>query len=79
MGILLLAAICLTLFFLCKRRKAKTVVVKEEINDTYGDNDYYANPEAVTEMVDNNDYYAGDYDYGTDTMETKDIDSEYGY
>ena len=62
-----------------KRRKAKTVVVKEEINDLYGDNDYYANPDAVTEMVDHNDYYAGDYDYGTDTMETKDIDSEYGY
>ena len=79
MGILLLAAICLTLFFLCKRRKAKTVVVKEEINDLYGDVDYYANPEAVTEMVDHNDYYAGDYDYEDGSTETRDINSKYGY
>ena len=78
MGILLLAAICLTLFFLCKRRKAKTVVVKEEINDLYGDDDYYANPDAIVEMVDHNDYYAVNYDYETDTTETKDMNSEYG-
>ena len=75
---MLLVAAFLTLFFLCKRHKAKNAVVKEEINDLYGDVDYYANPDAVTEMVDNNDYYAGDYDYETDTTETKDMNSKYG-
>ena len=44
LGIFLIAAACLALFFFCKRRKAKTVVVKEEINALYGDNYYYANP-----------------------------------
>ena len=60
LAILLIATGCLALFFFCKRHKAKTVVVKEEINDTYGD--YYADPDAVVEMTDHNDYYAGDYD-----------------
>ena len=70
---MLLVAAFLTLFFICKRRKATQVVVKEEINDLYGDVDYYANPDAVTEMVDNNDYYTGDYDYEECSAETKDI------
>ena len=62
LGILFLITSCLALFFFCKRRKARNrnMVVKEDINDTYGD--YYADPEAVTEITDNNDYYAGDYD-----------------
>ena len=47
------------------------MVVKEDINDTYGD--YYANPNAVVEMTDHNDYYAGDYD----TTETREFNSEY--
>ena len=51
------------------------MVVKEDINDTYGD--YYADPEAVTEMTDNNDYYAGDYDYEAGTTETREFNSEY--
>ena len=76
---MLLVAAFLTLFFLCKRRKATNVVVKEEINDLYGDVDYYANPDAVTEMVDHNDYYAGDYDYEDGSTETRDINSKYGY
>ena len=36
------------------------MVVKEDINDLYGN--YYADPDAVVEMTDHNDYYAGDYD-----------------
>ena len=60
LAIFFIAAVCLALFFFCKRRKAKTVVVKEEPNDTYGD--YYADPDAVVDMQDHNDYYAGDYD-----------------
>ena len=62
LGILFLITSCLALFFFCKRRKARNrnMVVKEDINDTYGD--YYTDPEAVTEITDNNDYYAGDYD-----------------
>ena len=68
---------CLALFFLCKWRKARNrnMVVKEDINDTYGD--YYADPEAVTEMTDNNDYYAGDYDYEAGTTETREFNSEF--
>ena len=41
-------------------RKAGKPIVKEEINDTYGD--YYADPNAVVEMADNNHYYSGDYE-----------------
>ena len=68
---------CLAIFFFCKRRKAmnRNMVVKEDINDTYGD--YYADPEAVTEMTDNNDYYAGDCDYEAGTTETREFNSEY--
>ena len=47
------------------------MVVKEEINDLYGDDDYYANPEAVTEMVDN--------DYEDGSTEARDINSKYGH
>ena len=73
---MLLITSCLALFFLCKRRKArKVVVVKEDINDTYGD--YYVDTEAVTEMTDNNDYYAGDYDYEAGTTETREFNSEF--
>ena len=74
---MLLITSCLALFFLCKWRKARNrnMVVKEDINDTYGD--YYANPEAVTEMTDKNDYYAGDYDYEAGTTETREFNSEY--
>ena len=68
---MLLITSCLALFFFCKWRKARNrnMVVKEDINDTYGD--YYADPEAVTEMTDNNDYYAGDYDYENGTPRQK--------
>ena len=75
---MLLITSCLALFFFCKWRKARNrsmVVVKEDINDTYGD--YYADPEAVTEMTDNNDYYAGDYDYEAGTTKTREFNSEY--
>ena len=76
LGIFLIAAACLALFFFCKRRKAKNVV-KVDINDTYGD--YNANPNSVVEMTDNNDYYAGDFNYEAGTTQTRDINSEYGY
>ena len=75
LGVLLNAA-CVALFFFCKRHKARNMV-KEDINDTYGD--YYADPNAVTEMADNNDYYAGDNDYETGSTQTRDINSKYGY
>ena len=54
---MLLITSCLALFFFCKWRKARdrNMVVKEDINDTYGD--YYADPNTVTEIADNNDYY----------------------
>ena len=76
LGILLLITSCLALFFFCKRRKARNrnMVVKEDINDTYGD---YTGPDAVTEITDNNDYYAGDYDYEAGTTETREFNSEY--
>ena len=51
------------------------MVVKEDINDTYGD--YYADPNTVTEIADNNDYYAGDYDYEAGTTETREFNSKY--
>ena len=51
-----LTASCVALFFLCKRRHKTQNVVKVDINDTYGD--YYADPNAVVEMTDHNDYYA---------------------
>ena len=74
---MLLITSCLALFFFCKWRKARdrNMVVKEDINDTYGG--YYADKEAVTEMTDNNDYYAGDYDYENGTTETREFNSEY--
>ena len=74
LGILLLITSCLALFF-CKRRRARNVVVKEDINDTYSN--YYADPDAVTEMTDNNDYYAGDNDYKAGTTETRNVNSKY--
>ena len=74
LGILLLITSCLALFF-CKRRRARNVVVKEDINDTYSN--YYADPDAVTEMTDNNDYYAGGNDYEAGTTETRDVNSKY--
>ena len=74
LGILLLITSCLALFF-CKRRRARNVVVKEDINDMYSN--YYADPDAVTEMTDNNDYYAGDNDYEAGTTETRDVNSKY--
>ena len=52
-------------------------MVKVDINDTYSD--YYANPDAVVEMTDHNDYYAGDNDYEAGTTETRDVNPEYGY
>ena len=58
-----------------KKRKARKPIVKEESNDTYGD--YYADPNAVVEMTDNNDYYSGDYEAGT--IATRDNNSQYGY
>ena len=74
---MLLITSCLALFFFCKWRKAKdrNMVVKEDINDTYGD--YYADPEAVTEIADNNDYYAGDYDYEAGTTKTREFNYKY--
>ena len=74
---MLLITSCLALFFFGKWRKARNrnMVVKEDINDTYGD--YYADPEAVTEMTDNNDYYAGDNDYEAGTTETRNVNSKY--
>ena len=63
-----LTASCVALFFLCKRRHKARIVVKVEINDTYCD--YYANPNAVVEMTDQNDYYAGDNDYEACTTDT---------
>ena len=51
------------------------MVVKEDINDTYGD--YYADPSAVTEIADNNDYYAGDYDYEAGTTKTREFNYKY--
>ena len=71
-----LTASCVAIFFFCKRGKTQNVV-KEEINDTYGD--YYANPNAVVEMTDRNNYYAGDNDYESGTTETRDVNPEYGY
>ena len=50
-------------------------IMKEDINDTYGD--YYTNPDPVVEMTDSNDYYTGVYEDGT-TM-TRDNNSQYGY
>ena len=72
-----LTASCVALFFLCKRQRKAQNVVKVDINDTYGD--YYADPNAVVEMTDNNDYYAGDNDYEAGTTETRDVNPEYGY
>ena len=69
-----LTASCVALFFLCKRRRKAQNVVKEDINDTYGD---YTGPDAVTEITDNNDYYDGDYDYEAGTTETREFNSEY--
>ena len=60
MGMLLITGM---LFIFFRKRKARKPIVKEEINDTYGD--YYADPNAVVEMADNNDYYSGDYEAGT--------------
>ena len=72
-----LTASCVALFFLCKRRHKTQNVVKVDINDTYGD--YYADPNAVVEMTDHNDYYAGDNDYEAGTTETRDVNPECGY
>ena len=60
LGVFLIAN-CVAVFFLCKRRRKERNVVKVDINDTYSD--YYANPNAVVEMIDTNDYYVGDNDY----------------
>ena len=49
-------------------------IMKEDINDTYGD--YYSDPNPVVEMVDSNGYYTGVYEAGT-TM-TRDNNSQYG-
>ena len=57
-----------------KKRKARKPIVKEEINDTYGD--YYADPNAVVEMTDNNDYFSGNYE--NSTTGTRDNNSQYG-
>ena len=72
MGMLLITGM---LFIFFRKRKARKPIVKEEINDTYGD--YYADPNAVVEMTDNNDYYSGDYEAGT--IATRDNNSQYGY
>ena len=50
--------------------------MKTDINDTYSD--YYAEPDAVVEMSDHNDYYSADY-YEAGTTMTRDNNSQYGY
>ena len=49
--------------------------MKTDINDTY--TDYYAEPDAVVEMSDRNDYYSADYYEAGSTM-TRDNNSQYG-
>ena len=75
MGVFLLASSGIALC-ICKRRKARNLaekIMKEDINDTYGD---YSDPDPVVEMVDSNGYYTGVYEAGT-TM-TRDNNSQYG-
>ena len=74
LGVLLIIAGCIALFIFCKRRKAINVM-KTDINDTYSD--YYAEPDAVVEMTDHNDYYSADYYKAGSTM-TRDNNSQYG-
>ena len=49
--------------------------MKTDINDTY--TDYYAEPDAVVEMSDHNDYYSTDY-YEAGNTTTRDNNSQYG-
>ena len=49
--------------------------MKTDINDTY--TDYYAEPDAVVEMTDQNDYYSADYYQPGSTM-TRVNNSQYG-
>ena len=62
------------LFIFCRKQEVRKPIMKEETNDTYGD--YYADPNAVVEMTDNNDYYSGDYE--NSTTGTRDNNSQYG-
>ena len=57
------------------KQKIWRPIMKEDINDTYGD---YSDPDPVVEMTDSNPhYYTGVYEAGT-TM-TRDNNSQYGY
>ena len=58
----------------CLKGKICCPIMKEDVNDTYGD--YYSDPDPVVEMTDSNDYYTGVYEAGT-TM-TRDNNSQYG-
>ena len=74
LGVLLTIASCIAFTIFCKRHKAINVM-KTDINDTY--TDYYAEPDAVVEMTDQNDYYSADYYQAGSTM-TRDNNSQYG-
>ena len=74
LGVLLIIALGVGLFFFCKRHKAINLM-KTDINDTY--TAYYAEPDAVVEMTDHNTYYSGDY-YEAGTTMSRDNNSQYG-
>ena len=72
-GLLLLLAVVFAVHK-CFKDKIGRPIMKEDVNDIYGD---YSDPDPVVEVTDSNPYYTGDYEAGT-TM-TRDNNSQYGY